>query len=100
MTRPSRKDRKMLRQRASNAVERGLPAPELEFGSSGSRVVASGDSSETPVTADISGATSKPPRGFASWPLSMKLLAGVAAATLILLGYSLWRTLAGSANSP
>jgi hypothetical protein len=100
VARSSRKDRKLLRQRATNAVDRGLPAPELELVSGSPRVASSGNSSETPVTTDVGVSPTKRQSGFSSWPLPMKLLSIVAAATLALLAFSLWRTLAGGDKIP
>lgn len=92
MPRASRKDRKNQRRRATNATERGLPAPELELRNSpalrGSNSPAS-DAQGRMAGVDGSGQTRKP-GWFSTWPLSVKILA---LTTLALLALSLWRTL-------
>lgn len=97
MPRTSRKDRKLQRQRATNATERGLPTPELEL-RVGTRVASSSTSSASPVTSDIESSTRPKAGWFAAWSLPMKLLGAVALATLALLGLSLYRTLAGGGS--
>ena len=93
MPRTSRKDRKIQRQRATNAADRGLPAPSIE-----TRGPAGTSASGSPLASDFddgsAGSTGPSPanrRGwFASWPLSIKVFG---LATLVLLGIGLWRTL-------
>ena len=91
MSRASRKDRKVQRERVTRAVDRGLPAPTPELRRS-VRVLpmSSGRSSDAPPSvSDV--APSKNSGGwFSSWPLTLKL---VSLATLVLLGIGLWRTL-------
>ena len=99
MPRASRKDRKFQRRRATNAADRGLPAPEAELRSSATRDL--GPSAPSPKDASHASQDSSPrARGlFSTWPLSMKILGLVAVATLALLGFSLWRTVAGTNGS-
>jgi hypothetical protein len=92
MTRASRKDRKVQRERVQRALDRGLPAQASEAGRPRRDATqpslegyASGDGTNTQ-------AVSVQRKGWLSqWPLSMKLLG---LATLVLLAISLWRTIA------
>jgi hypothetical protein len=96
VARVSRKDRKNLRQRAANAVDRGLPAPEIDSRQSPSSRFSNGPDSTAfePTTADLGAANLATKKGwFATWPLSMKILSF---AILALLGFGLWRTLTTS----
>jgi len=98
--RASRKDRKLQRKRATNATDRGLPAPELELRSSATRYLGSNPPAQTDDASNASPGSSKSASGlFSTWPLSMKILGLVAVATLALLGFSLWRTVAGTNGS-
>jgi len=97
--RASRKDRKFQRRRATNATDRGLPTPETEPRSNATRNL--GPNAPSPGDASQASQNSSPSaRGlFSTWPLSMKILGLVAVATLALLGFSLWRTVAGTNGS-
>jgi hypothetical protein len=99
--RASRKDRKLQRKRATNATDRGLPASELELRSSATRYLGSNPPELTDdASSNASPGSSKSASGlFSTWPLSMKILGLVAVATLALLGFSLWRTVAGTNGS-
>ena len=105
MPRASRKDRKVLRIRAANAADRGLPTPAIEpRGSSGSHSLRGPNSSEwDSATAALNGPSQAKKKGwFATRQLWVKVLG---LATLALLGISLWRTLTasretGSVNPP
>ncbi len=96
MARASRKDRKNLRLRAANAVDRGLPTPEIDSRGSSSARLASGPNSTDfePTTADVGGVNLATKKGwFSTWPLSVKILGF---AILAMLGFGLWRTLTAS----
>ena len=96
MPRASRKDRKNLRQRATNAADRGLPAPEIDSRGSPSSRFSNGPDSTAfePTTADLNSASLAIKKGwFATWPLSVKVLGF---AILAMLGFGLWRTLTAS----
>lgn len=96
MPRPSRKDRRVQRERAQRASGRGLPAlaPEAYKPARGAPSQRSADDPRpAPNSAPASAA---PAKGWLSqWPLSMKLLG---LATLLLLGIGLWRTLMSQAG--
>lgn len=98
MSRSSRKDRKVQRERAQRASDRGLPVPVPEVYKSSGRVRAQ-DSSLNPQELTVAVGevdSSASPKGwFSHWSLSVKVL-GVA--ILILLGISLWRTIASKAG--
>ena len=87
MPRASRKDRKIQRQRATNAADRGLPAPILE-----PRGVVQTRKGGLPSASDDgwAGSTEPKPSNRRVW---IKILG---LATLALLGLSLWRTLSSS----
>jgi hypothetical protein len=88
--RASRKDRKIQRERAARALDRGLPTPGLDLrGPTGSRN-SSGEHSGRPASVTATSSSSNPTHQknrFAKWPI----IVGVA--TLALLGIGLWRTL-------
>jgi len=95
MARSSRKDRKVQRERAQRATDRGLPAlaPEAYKSPVRGQVLAAGphlpdDSTET--NGDL--ASSNRSKGWLSrWSLWAKVLG---LTILVLLGISLWRTIA------
>ena len=98
MPRTSRKDRRVQRERAQRASDRGLPAIVPEVYKSPRRSQEQDSSLELQDLAAPNEAmdSSKPPKGwFSQWPLSLKVLS---LATLILLGYGLWRTIKSSAG--
>jgi hypothetical protein len=91
VSRSSRKDRKVQRERVQRAVDRGLPAQAPEAykprrGPTGPLAGAlAGEETNTDVVAEQR-------KGWLSqWPMSMKMLG---LATLVLLAISLWRTIA------
>ena len=91
MPRASRKDRKVQRERAQRALYRGLPALAPEV-SKPRQVSGRGDIDERPAGDAPKPAATAERRGWLSqWPLSLKLLA---LATLLVLAFSLWRTIA------
>jgi hypothetical protein len=98
MTRSSRKDRKVQRERAQRASDRGLPVPVADVYKSPGRARAQ-DSSLSPqgFTAVENGVdTSASPKGwFSHWSLTVKV---IGLAILILLGISLWRTITTNAG--
>jgi hypothetical protein len=98
MTRSSRKDRKVQRERAQRASDRGLPMPVPEVYKSPGRARsqdASLNSQELTVADDKLDSRTSPKGWFSHWSLSVKVL-GVA--ILVLLGISLWRTIASKAG--
>lgn len=91
MSRASRKDRKVQRERVQRAVDRGLPAQVSDAYKPrrGSAVPVAGTLSGEETTTEV---VAEQRKGWLSqWPMSMKLLA---LATLVLLAISLWRTIA------
>lgn len=93
MARASRKDRKEQRGRAQRATDRGLPAalpdPKVFGGASQDVVLARADTNWSAADGPNASVPAKP-KGFAAIPTSIKV---VGLATLLLLGFSLWRTL-------
>jgi len=92
MSRSSRKDRKVQRERAQRASDRGLPAPVPEVYKSPGRARAQ-DASLNPqelTATDAEMDSSASPKGwFSQWSLAVKVLGLV---ILLLLGISLWKT--------
>jgi hypothetical protein len=94
MSRSSRKDRKVQRERAQRATDRGLPVPVPEVYKNPGRAQAQ-DTELNPhdLTAgnDEVDPSTGPKGWFSHWSLSVKV---IGLAILILLGISLWRTIA------
>jgi len=93
MSRSSRKDRKVQRERAQRATDRGLPVPVPEVYKSSGRARARDLNLDPQGLAAVNDeansiATSK--GWFSHWSLSVKV---IGLAILILLGVSLWKTL-------
>lgn len=98
MSRSSRKDRKVQRERAQRASERGLPAvvPEVYRSPGRAEVQAGGVNPQDSTAANDEVESSKSPKGwFSQQSLFVKVLG---LAILILLGISLWRTIASKAG--
>jgi hypothetical protein len=92
MPRASRKERKAMRERAARAADRGLPTPPVETRRGiGIDAALRTDSPEQPAVASAA-AQRRQARGgwYSTWPMSLKLLG---LATVLLLGFGLWRTL-------
>jgi len=95
VSRTSRKDRKLLRQRVEKAAERGLPAPEVELRGSGF-VRSSGPQVSPEGDESMGSSPAKRPGWFSTWPMSVKILA---LTILGLLAFSLWQTISSSRSN-
>jgi|GEM_PF-2710634 len=93
MPRSSRKDRRVQRERAQRASDRGLPAAAPEAYRPARRGQVTRGAEDSPLLVHSSEAPQPAARArgwLSQWPLSMKVLG---LATLLLLAIGLWRTL-------